>query len=348
MNDFSTEIHKWYKTNKRDLPWRNSTDPYFIWLSEVILQQTRVAQGYKYFLAFINEFPTVEHLAAATEDKVLKLWQGLGYYSRARNLHKTAKIIVNDFNGEFPADFKKLLKLKGVGTYTAAAIASIAFNLPYPTVDGNVYRVLARYYGIQTPIDSNSGKKEFYEIAKSLLPPQNPGMHNQAFMEFGALQCVPKSPDCINCPVEQTCLANKNSLINQLPVNSKKSKQRIRYFYYYYINYGDYTFIEKRDTNDIWRNLYQLPLIETKKELTENEFLQNLPFCSNIKRNVKTITAKRKHVLSHQIIYARTIHIEINEKDFNCDKFIPINKKDISKFAVPRLLELIFEDLGIT
>ncbi len=348
MDGFSIEIYKWYNVYKRELPWRESTNPYFIWLSEIILQQTRVAQGTKYFLNFKSQFPTVNLLASATEDEVLKLWQGLGYYSRARNLHSTAKIIVNEFNGQFPADYKKLLKLKGVGSYTAAAIASIAFNLPHPTVDGNIYRVLARYFGIETPIDTNRGKKEFYNIAEDLISHENPGMHNQALMEFGALQCVPTSPGCKICPLAQTCYAYKNGEINTLPVKSKKTKQRKRYFYFYYFENGNYFFLEKRTGKDIWQNLYQFPLIETEKELSDSEILKNgFPGNSGLKGNIKSVSAKRKHILSHQIIYARAIHIEIKNKDFKSDAFIQVNKKDIHKFAVPRLLEQFFEDFGI-
>jgi A/G-specific adenine glycosylase len=348
MGDFLGDIYKWYNIYKRELPWRKTTNPYFIWLSEIILQQTRVTQGSKYFLNFKSQFPTVNRLALATEDEVLKLWQGLGYYSRARNLHSTAKIIVNDFNGQFPADYKQLLKLKGVGNYTAAAIASIAFNLPHPAVDGNIYRVLARYFGIKTPIDTNSGKKEFYKIANDLISHKNPGMHNQALMEFGALQCVPKSPDCKLCPVAQTCFANKNNVVNALPVKSKKAKQRKRYFYFYYIENGNYLFLEKRTGKDIWQNLYQFPLIETKKELSDVEILKNgFTKISDLKGNIKSISAKRKHILTHQIIYARVIHIEIKNKDFKSDEFIRVNKKDIHKFAVPRLVEQFFKDLGI-
>jgi A/G-specific adenine glycosylase len=348
MSNFLVEIYTWYKIHKRELPWRKTANPYFVWLSEIILQQTRVAQGTKYFSTFKTQFPTIDKLALATEDEVLKLWQGLGYYSRARNLHATAKLIVNDFNGQFPADYKQLLKLKGVGNYTAAAIASIAFNQPHPTVDGNIYRVLARYFGIKTPIDTSSGKKEFYKIAKDLISHKNPGMHNQALMEFGALQCVPKSPNCKLCPVVQTCFANQNGIINLLPVKLKKIKQRIRYFYFYYIESENYFLLEKRTKKDIWQNLYQLPLIETEKELSDDEIMRSrFKRISYSKRNMKSISTKKKHILSHQIIYARVIHIEMKNKDFKCDGYIRVNKKDIHKFAVPRLLEHFFEDFGI-
>ncbi|NQU55134.1 MAG: A/G-specific adenine glycosylase [Bacteroidetes bacterium] len=348
MSDFQNDIYTWFLSNKRDLPWRKTKDPYKIWLSEIILQQTRVVQGIGYYQQFVTHFPTVNILASATEDEVLKLWQGLGYYSRARNLHFSAKIIVNQFSGNFPNEYKKILKLKGIGLYTAAAISSIAFNLPHPTVDGNIYRVLSRYFGIETPIDSNRGKKEFYELAEELLLHQNPGMHNQAFMEFGALQCVPKSPKCNLCPIAQTCFALKNHLIEQLPVKSKKIKQTKRYFYYYYIESGEFTFFEKRTNNDIWKNLYQFPLIESKESLPENDILRNeIPFLINNAINIKSISAEKKHILSHQIIYARLIHIEIEKAENISNEIIRINKKDIHKFAVPKLLEQFINDLNI-
>lgn len=348
MSTILDEIYGWYKENKRELPWRSTSNPYKIWISEIILQQTRVAQGIHYFNRFIEKFPTVNQLAFATEDEVLKLWQGLGYYSRARNLHFTAKIIINEYKSEFPIEYNEILKLKGIGPYTAAAISSIAFNLPHPAIDGNVYRVLSRYFGVETAIDSTKGKKEFQKIAEDLMPPNNPGMHNQALMEFGALQCIPKSPKCNLCPVIETCYAGKNNRVAKLPLKTKKVKQSKRYFYFYYFECEDYTFIEKRTQNDIWKNLYQFPLIESKTELSEVDIINsNLPINSGSTINIKSISAKKKHVLSHQIIYSRIIHIEIIDSNFRYDKFLRINKKDIFKFAVPRLLEQFIEDLNI-
>ena len=230
MDSFRTNIYDWYRINKRELPWRNTNDPYKIWISEIILQQTRVAQGTDYYLRFIERFPTVTQLATANEEEVLKLWQGLGYYSRARNLHTAAKTILESYGSTFPGNYKDIIHLKGIGPYTAAAISSIAFNLPYPTVDGNVYRVLSRYFGIGTAIDSNAGKKEFGQLAEELLLKKDPGMHNQALMEFGALQCTPKSPLCTECPVASSCFAFENALTEQLPLKEKKyevSKGRI-------------------------------------------------------------------------------------------------------------------------
>ena len=347
MEHFKRSLYKWYNINKRDLPWRETNNPYFIWLSEIILQQTRIQQGISYYLRFVEAFPTVHDLAGATEDEVLKLWQGLGYYSRARNLHKTAQQIVDEHNGNFPSEYLAIVKLKGIGPYTAAAIASIAFSLPYPTIDGNVYRVLSRYFGIDTPIDSTEGKKQFQEIAEELLDESDPGMHNQALMEFGALQCVPKSPDCNNCPLQPGCFAAQNNKINVLPVKAKKTKQRERYFYYYLLEQNGSVYLEKRTENDIWRNLYQLPLIEQTKKLSDEEIVKTgLPFIKGYNYNLNSISKERKHVLSHQIIHAKLVRIEISNDVKIREPLFKVKTKDISKFAVPRLLELFFEDLN--
>jgi A/G-specific adenine glycosylase len=344
MNGFPQDIYQWYSDNKRDLPWRKTNDPYKIWISEIILQQTRVAQGTDYYNRFIDEFPTVFELASAHEDQILKLWQGLGYYTRARNLHFTAKVIIENFNGVFPADFETILSLKGVGYYTAAAIASIAFNLPHATVDGNVYRVLTRFFGISTPIDSEKGKSEIQQIATSILPENNAGFHNQALMEFGALQCVPKSPDCKSCPLTHSCYASKNNLTNQLPVKTIKIKQSTRYFYYYFIESKDSLILEKRTGNDIWKNLHQLPLIESEKELSDHEILNlKIPFLKCETINIKSVSPTVKHILTHQNIYARFIQIETETDCLNQTNFIRVNKKDIYKFAVPKLLEQYFK-----
>lgn len=348
MDSFSNNIYLWYHTNKRNLPWRNTNDPYKIWLSEIILQQTRVSQGTNYYLRFTEFFPNVQQLAEANEDEVLKLWQGLGYYSRARNLHSTAKIIVNSYNSIFPDNYNDILKLKGIGPYTAAAIASIAFNLPYPTVDGNIYRLLSRYFGIDTPIDSTNGKKQFQQLAEELISEKEPGMHNQALMEFGALQCTPKSPDCISCPISSSCFAFQKKVVSDLPVKEKRTKQSKRFFYFYIIDNGTYIYIRKRTANDIWKNLYELPLIETTEEQTNKELIQQkIPFIKGEQFNIKQISAAKKHVLSHQVIFSKLIYVEV-KPDINITApLIRINKKDIPKFAVPRLLELFFEDFNL-
>jgi A/G-specific adenine glycosylase len=344
MMSFPHEIYKWYLTHKRDLPWRETSDPYKIWISEIILQQTRVAQGMSYYNRFTEKYPTVFDLANASEDDILKLWQGLGYYTRARNLHFTAKTIVNNFNGVFPNDLKTILSLKGIGNYTAAAIASIAFDLPYATVDGNIYRLYSRYLGISTPVDSNTGKNEIQEIASSILPATNTGFHNQALMEFGALQCIPKSPDCNSCPLLNSCYAANHNIVNQLPVKGKKIKQTTRFFYYYFIENKNSILLHKRTKNDIWKNLHQFPLIESEKELSDTDIMKmGVPFLNGEKVNIKSISATVKHILTHQTIFARFIHVEFNAPNFNQTNFIEVNKKDIYKFAVPKLLEQYFK-----
>lgn len=340
MDDFRWQIYNWYKLNKRELPWRKTNDPYKIWLSEIILQQTRVAQGNNYYLRFIEQFPTVFDLAAANEHEVLKLWQGLGYYSRARNLKTAANTIVNEYGGVFPTNFNDIKKLKGVGDYTAAAVASIAFNISKPAVDGNVYRVISRYYGIETPVDTAKGKNEIYEIANHLLPLKNAGFHNQALMEFGALQCIPKSPECSTCPVNSTCFAFTHKRVSSLPVKSKKTKISNRYFYFYYLNFKDFTFIEKRYDNDIWKNLYQFPLYESPLELTENQILKLSPaFLDKTVFNISKISETKKHILSHQNLFARLIEVEIVSLNHISLPFLKINKKDIFNFAFPKLME---------
>ena len=347
MQEFTNKIYHWYEKNKRNLPWRNVDDPYQIWISEIILQQTRVAQGITFFNNFISCFPNVKKLASASEDEVLKQWQGLGYYSRARNLHFTARQIQKEFNGNFPSNYKNILALKGIGKYTAAAIASIAYGLPYPAVDGNVIRVLSRYFGYTDNVDSAKGKKEIEQIAAEIMETKNPGMHNQAIMEFGALVCTPKSPKCLSCSVNETCFANLNNLQNQIPVRNIKSTQTIRHFTYFYIDAGKHTFIEKRSKNDIWKNLYQFPLLETPQELTITEIANHEYFKRELNSPAITFISKiKKHVLSHQIIFARLVKVEPqnNPGNFN-PKFIQINKKDIFTFAVPKLLERFIDEL---
>lgn len=349
MSIFNQSIYGWYHTNKRELPWRNTQDAYKIWISEIMLQQTRVAQTVVYFNRFITEFPTVFDLAAANEDKVLKLWQGLGYYTRARNLHLTAKIIAGKYDGVFPCEYKKILELPGIGSYTAAAIASIAFHLPYAVVDGNVYRVLARYFGIQTPIDSEKGKSEFQLLATSVLAENNPNIHNQAIMEFGALHCTPKTPDCYNCPIVTTCVAAKSNLVNSLPVKSKKVKTVTRYFYYYIIVSDNFILLQKRTENDIWKNLYQFPLLETPKEITDDEIIATqIPWLSQGTYNIKKVSQAKKHQLTHQTIFARFIEIEADQLPDSGIDFFKVHKKDIFTFAVPRLLEPVIKKIENT
>lgn len=338
---------KWYGEHKRELPWRDTSDPYVIWISEIILQQTRVDQGYAYFNRFIEKYPTVDLLASANESDVLKLWQGLGYYSRARNLHATAKMIMNDYNGVFPYDYKDVLKLKGVGEYTAAAIVSFAYNDPYAVVDGNVYRVLSRIFAIEEPIDSSRGKKMFSQLALSQLDDSNPGLHNQAIMEFGALQCVPVSPDCVVCSASSMCLAYAQNKMSSYPVKEGKQKVRNRYFNYFDIRCGDNMFLHQRTAKDIWQNLFELPLVETKDDLSleelslENDFVKLLEDADDIRiKNVFQI----KHVLSHQIIYARFYRVEVKGILLS-DDYLKIKTKDVDDYPVSRLVHKYLERL---
>lgn len=255
MASFGVRIMEWYKENGRDLPWRNTKDPYRIWVSEIILQQTRVAQGYDYYCRFIRRFPDVNSLAEAGEDEVMKYWQGLGYYSRARNLHAAAREIAG--KGYFPDTYEEVRRLKGVGDYTAAAICSFAFGLPCAVVDGNVYRVLSRWMGIDMPVDSVKGKNYFRELAEELLVKEDPALYNQAIMDFGALQCTPSSPSCMFCPLSDSCVALQKGWVDRLPVKQHKTKVSERFFTYLFIISGDFTFIHKRTGDDIWKNLYE-------------------------------------------------------------------------------------------
>lgn len=313
---FSNLLIQWYLQNKRDLPWRNTTDPYPIWLSEIMLQQTRVAQGMPYFLSFTTAFPTVFDLAKANEEQVLKLWQGLGYYSRARNLHKTAQHIAQELSGVFPGNYNDLLKLKGVGEYTAAAIASFSYNEAVPVVDGNVFRVLSRYFDIDTDIAQASAKKEFAALAFELMPKNNPATFNQAIMEFGALQCVPKSPNCGICVFNESCAALQKNKVNQLPVKSKKLKVRNRYFNYMVVaDENDNTIIQKRTDKGIWHNLYEFPLMETEKEedfdcvseSVQTNYFKDNTVISMLEYNEKSII----HKLSHQHLHIKFWKVKI-------------------------------------
>ena len=315
--NFSNSLRQWYLQNKRDLPWRKTRDPYKIWLSEIMLQQTRVAQGTPYFLSFTTAFPTVFDLAAANEEQVLKLWQGLGYYSRARNLHKTAQYVANELSGIFPDNYNDLLRLKGVGEYTAAAIASFSYNEPVPVVDGNVFRVLSRYFNIDTDIAVASAKKEFAALAFEMMPKDKPALFNQAIMEFGALQCVPKNPNCGICIFNTSCAALQKKKVDQLPVKSKKLKVRNRFFNYLVVSDdNDNTIIQKRTAKGIWHNLYEFPLIETDApedfdfiaNNIQDEYFGNNSVTSIEDCNEKSII----HKLSHQHLHIKFWKIRVD------------------------------------
>lgn len=340
--NFSEKIITWYLKNKRDLPWRNTKDPYKIWLSEVILQQTRVDQGMSYYLKFAEEFPTISSLANAKEEKILKLWQGLGYYSRARNMHVTAIIIKDQFNGKFPKKHEDILALKGIGEYTAAAIGSFAYNQPYPVVDGNVFRVLSRVFGIKTPIDTSAAKKEFYELAGHLMDKKNPALFNQSIMEFGAMHCKPVSPNCSDCVLQTMCVAFEKKQVAILPIKNKKLKQRNRYFNYLILTHKNTLIVNKRIQNDIWRNLYDFPNIETSVELTD--LTADKTWQKLIKKRKYTLISKSetyKHILSHQKIMATFWKIELEKPlgKVSNNNFIETTKNNFQKLAIPRLIE---------
>ena len=348
MMNFSQTIIRWYNKNKRDLPWRHTKDPYKIWLSEIILQQTRVQQGLPYYETFVKNFPTVQHLAKAQEGLIMKTWQGLGYYSRARNLHHTAKFISSKLKGKFPNEYEDIKNLKGIGDYTAAAIASFAFNQPHAVVDGNVFRVLARYLGIKTPIDSTEGKKEFAREAEMLLDKKDPGTFNQAIMEFGARQCVPQNPDCRICPLKKGCKALSRNKVEDLPIKSKKIKSRTRYFNYLVLRKNGKTLIRKRVEKDIWKNLYDFPMIETKRWPPLNPLLQRGLVLRNSSASGKLDFAPKifKHILSHQTIFARFWEVKNlgNGNKYNSKNHMYINDNQLYKYAFPRLIALYFEE----
>ncbi|MEZ4838375.1 A/G-specific adenine glycosylase [Flavobacterium sp.] len=329
---FSNRLISWYLENKRNLPWRKTINPYHIWLSEVILQQTRVAQGLPYYIKFTEVFPTVFDLANASEEQVLKLWQGLGYYSRGRNLHKTAQIVAFEHKGIFPKTYNELLKLKGIGTYTAAAIASFSQKEVVPVVDGNVYRVLARYFDLETDISSTSAKKEFTSLANELIDKKQPDVFNQALMEFGALQCIPKKPNCSICVFNDSCAALQKKKVDLLPIKLKKTKVTERFFNYLVLeDENEQYVIQQRTTKDIWYNLYEFPLIESKKELNEKEVKEKLSttsFFTNKLLSLKPYDEKSVlHILSHQRLKIRFWEIKVEG----------ILREGISKEAVKKL-----------
>lgn len=338
---FSDKLIHWYSANKRDLPWRNTNDPYLIWLSEIILQQTRVEQGMPYYIRFSEKFPDVNSFAAASEDEILRLWQGLGYYSRGRNMLKTAKKIRDESDGIFPNTYKELISLTGIGEYTAAAISSFSANEAKAVVDGNVYRLLARYFGIDTPINSGKGKKQFQEIADQLINPKNAAEHNQAIIEFGALQCKPKNPHCEICPFHSSCFAYQQKAINKFPVKLKKLKIKERFFFFFLLIKDDQILIKRRNNNDIWAGLHDLPTIEYPTRTTLNELMVSKNFNDWFKEDpiLISVSDEIKHLLTHQRIYARFVHIERHQNllidDNNCF-WVPIN--DLEKFGQPKLI----------
>ncbi len=351
MNEIQEILIFWYESNKRELPWRDTPSPYYVWLSEVILQQTRVSQGLDYFNRFVERWPTLTDLATASEEEVLKLWQGLGYYSRARNLHRCARQVMEECGGKFPMELEELKKLQGIGEYTAAAIASIAFDKPYAVVDGNVYRVLARLYDIETPINSNEGVKIFDELADALLDRKHPGRHNQAMMEFGALHCVPKNPDCMFCPLQAHCLAFEHQTVMERPVKLQKTRVRTRYLNYLVIKDKDQNIcLRRRQDNDIWRNLYDFPCVESDKALSPEEVLANNAFLEFIPKTFQLVRVSPTftHKLTHQTLIATFFEIKISD-------FLPTSQKnnillvpenELGKYPIPKLIEKYLTENG--
>ena len=327
-NSFTSTLLKWFSENGRQLPWRETRDPYAIWLSEIILQQTRIQQGMAYWERFMQRWPRVEDLARATEDEVLRMWQGLGYYSRARNLHTAARQILA--LGHFPCTLDEIKALKGVGDYTAAAIGSIAFDLPAAVVDGNVYRVLARHFGIDTPINTTEGKHTFTALAQELLPPKQASAFNQAMMDFGAIQCTPQSPRCLLCPLQETCVALREGRVEGLPVKLKKLQVKTRRLTYVYIRCQGMTAIHRRGEGDIWQGLWE-PLLYEDTPLP--------PFCGKLTLLRKGV----KHVLTHRILLADFYLLECDERPSLPSDYVWIGELDIENYGVPRLVELLLE-----
>lgn len=375
--EFANTIISWFRENGRALPWRETRDPYAIWLSEIILQQTRIAQGWEYWERFMAQYPTVEDLAAAHEDEVLKLWQGLGYYSRARNLHTAAKQIVA--LGHFPDTLEGIKQLKGVGDYTAAAIGSFAFDIPAAVVDGNVYRVLARYFGIDTPINSTQGKKEFAALAQSLLPSSKASdfqsslslvaAYNQAMMDFGAIQCTPQSPKCLLCPLAETCEAMRTNRVAELPVKQKTMKVKTRHLSYIYIRCKGKTAIHRRGEGDIWQGLWEpfnasdiaeacASPSSAQASLSSTKFSTSLTKFSSFKKELaadlhlsnvdalQLLAQDVKHVLTHRILFADFYLLETDAHPQLPDDYIWIKEEEIEDYGIPRLIELLLEKIS--
>jgi A/G-specific adenine glycosylase len=339
---FSKKIVEWYQNNRRNLPWRDTGDPYKIWLSEIILQQTRVLQGLPYYQQFVSTFPTIHSLAIASEQQVLRLWQGLGYYSRARNLHKCAKLVSKQLKGEFPRTYADLKNLPGVGDYTAAAISSFTFNEKVAVVDGNVFRVLSRIFGIDEPVNSTAGRKVFSTLANELIPAAESGTHNQAVMEFGATWCVPVNPRCEDCIFKKTCVAFLRSRQRELPVKLRKAPSRKRYFTYLVFRKGSSLMMKKRESKDIWYGLYDFPLVEKTKPVSVSRVLSDF----NQPAGKFTVTDTYKHVLTHQTIYCKFIIIPWDEqqKALQESKFYSVTR--ISSLPKPVLISRFLNDLS--
>lgn len=350
MEEIRALLLAWYEENGRPLPWRMTGDPYKIWISEIILQQTQVKQGMAYWHRFMARFPDVISLANADEDEVMRLWQGLGYYSRARNLHAAARMIRDEYAGHFPTTYEEVHRLKGVGDYTASAICAFAYNLPHAAVDGNAYRVLARLFGVETPIDTVAGKREFATLADALLDRRRAGDFNQAIMDLGATVCTPLTPDCGGCPLATHCEALHTSRTEVLPTKSRRTKVTDRYFNYIYVRAGKYTFLRKRGEGDIWQGLYELPLIETDTP-TPTEDLLNHPVwrewmeeCHAKNPTLRLVAKEVKHVLSHRIIHATCHELTLPEETPPFKGYLQVMHEQLDEYPMPRLMEILMEE----
>lgn len=338
---FVRRLSAWYQGNKRLLPWREETEAYRIWVSEIILQQTRVQQGLDYYTRFIVRFPDVRSLAEAEEQEVLKYWQGLGYYTRARNLHAGARYLWDNYQGKFPDTYEEILKIKGVGRYTAAAIASFAFHLPYPVVDGNVLRVVSRIFGIEAAVDTAEGRLEVERMVKQYIPEDAPALFNQAMMDFGALQCVPRNPDCTLCPFFGNCYAERHALQAELPYKKHKTKQTDRYFWYWVFRQGESVYLRCRQEKDIWKGLYEFPLTESVQPLTENQAVEIQSFVDSNQiagQQPLRVSEEYRHVLSHQILHARFAEVQLPD-DVHPSCGQRVARKDLPAYPLPRLME---------
>ncbi len=339
--DFSRKLIEWYLRDGRDLPWRQTKDPYKIWVSEIILQQTRVAQGMEYYFRFIERFPDVKVLAAASEDEVLKLWQGLGYYSRARNMREAAKSVAEKFGGVFPKEYADVRALKGVGDYTAAAICSFAYDLPYPAVDGNAYRVLSRVFRVDDSIDTPQGKRAFAELSLEVMDKRRPALYNQAMMDLGATVCLPAAPDCGACPLKEGCALNGSSEVSDYPKKGKKVVSRDRYFVYLAVEDGEKTYLRRREGKDIWKGLYEYPMVELPAPLSE---MADQAWMTPLTEEFSDLLllgepVMKKHVLTHQNIHAVFFRAEGHFLRRADSVYIEVEKEKLGEYAVSRLME---------
>lgn len=345
--DFTRKLLKWnLQANKRAMPWKGETDPYKIWLSEIILQQTRVEQGWAYYERFVKQFPTVHELAGASLQQVYKLWEGLGYYTRARNLHATAKTIANDYNGIFPAAYDDIIRLKGIGPYTAAAIASFAFGLPYAVVDGNVQRILSRYFGINTPIDTSDGKKLYFTLAQSLIDTGNPGPYNQAIMDFGATVCKPQKPLCSSCVQRKDCQAFRHGWTDVLPVKEKTLVKKTRWFNYFILELDEQVYLQQRNGKDIWTNLFEFTLHESGEALLDGKKAlqrQLQAMLGHAGFSVGNVSKPYRQQLTHQTIIGQFIAVKLSKAPLSTSAML-VRKKDIGQYAFPRLINAYLED----